>query len=225
VDNANGKFAYVTIGGENKVKVYRRGGTNPRPVATIPVGDLPHGVWGSGDGTRVYVGLENQDAVTAIDALTNKAIATIPIGQQPMALVYVPRAVPSGDGTANLTSRGWAGKAGHLTMTAPPGGGHQGHATVSVNAMGPLDTLEIAASGLSPGKVYTLWLVTSQTPPFGHKQELADFKTNIAGTQIAQAIGPLREVLTPGNAGQDRQRYLLVTLKGSDTPVLVQKTP
>ena len=36
-------------------------------VATIPVGKLPHGVWPSGDGTRVYVGLENADALTAID--------------------------------------------------------------------------------------------------------------------------------------------------------------
>ena len=31
-------------------------------VATIPVGRLPHGIWPSGDGTRVYVGLENDDA-------------------------------------------------------------------------------------------------------------------------------------------------------------------
>ncbi|WP_308169740.1 DUF305 domain-containing protein [Acrocarpospora catenulata] len=223
VDNAKGQFAYVTVGGENKVKVYRRGGANPQQVATIAVGDLPHGVWGSGDGTRVYVGLENQDAVAAIDTLTNQVIATIPIGQQPMALVYVPGAVPTGNGTANLASRGSAGISSHLTMTAPQGSGHQGHATVSVNGMGPLDTLEIAASGLTPGKTYTLWLVTSRTPPFGHKQALATFTTNISGSQIAQAIGPLREPLAPNN--RDRQRYLLLTLKDSTTPVLVQQTP
>jgi YVTN family beta-propeller protein len=38
-DNKNGKFAYVTIGGENEVKVYRRG-AKPELVARIPVGDL-----------------------------------------------------------------------------------------------------------------------------------------------------------------------------------------
>jgi YVTN family beta-propeller protein len=222
VDNVNGRFAYVTVGGENKVKVYRRDGTNPKQIATIPVGSLPHGVWASGDGTRVYVGLENQDAVTAIDTLTNKVIATIPIRQQPMALTYVPRAVPSGEGTANLQPLGSAAQAAHLTMTAPAGSEQQGQATVSVNAMGPLDTLEIAASGLSPGKTYRLWLVTSRIPPFGHKQQLATFTTNIAGAQIAQAIGPLREALTPSNANRDQQRYLLVTPAGSDTPVLIQ---
>jgi YVTN family beta-propeller protein len=222
VDNVNGKFAYVTVGGENTVKIYRRG-ESPKLVATIPVGDLPHGVWGSGDGTRVYVGLENRDAVTVIDTLTNKVLTTIPIGQQPQALVYVPQAVPSGAGTSNLVPLGRAGKASHLFLAAPEGG--RGHATVSLNSMGPLDTLQIAASGLDPQKGYTLWLVSSRTEPFERKEALATFKTNVAGAQVAQAIGPLREALTPENAQRDHQRYLLVTEEGSDTPVLVQKTP
>src|SRR5262249_12411999 len=54
----NGKFAYVTIGGLNEVKVFRRGSL-PQQVATIPVGNLPHGIWPSGDGSRIYVALEN----------------------------------------------------------------------------------------------------------------------------------------------------------------------
>src|ERR1700739_4407365 len=54
VRNANGQFAYVTIGGLNEVKVFRT--DNFQQVATIPVGRLPHGIWPSGDGTRVYVG-------------------------------------------------------------------------------------------------------------------------------------------------------------------------
>jgi YVTN family beta-propeller protein len=49
VKNRNGKFAYVSIGGANQVKVYRREPT-PELVATIPVGSLPHGIWPSGDG-------------------------------------------------------------------------------------------------------------------------------------------------------------------------------
>src|SRR4030081_3173479 len=81
--NANGTFAYVTVGGSNDVKVFRTGDFTQ--VATIPVGNLPHGVWPSGDGTRVYVGLENADALAAIDTLTNKVIATIPIGHGPHA--------------------------------------------------------------------------------------------------------------------------------------------
>ena len=91
----NGTFAYVTVGGLNEVKVFRT--DNFRQVATIPVGNLPHGIWPSGDGTRVYVGLENADAFAAIDTPTNKVIATIPIGQAPQAVAYVPNAVPEDD--------------------------------------------------------------------------------------------------------------------------------
>src|ERR1700758_4189431 len=99
VRNANGMFAYVTIGALNEVKVFRT--DNFEQVATIPVGKLPHGIWPSGDGTRVYVGLENEDQMTAIDTLTNKVIATSPIGQAPQALVYVPDAVPATSGDIN----------------------------------------------------------------------------------------------------------------------------
>jgi hypothetical protein len=55
VRNANGMFAYVTIGGLNEIKVFRT--DNFEQVATIPVGTLPHGIWPSGDGTRVYISL------------------------------------------------------------------------------------------------------------------------------------------------------------------------
>jgi YVTN family beta-propeller protein len=47
--NANGTFAYVTVGGLNEVQVFRTDDFSK--VATIPVGKLPHGVWPSGDGT------------------------------------------------------------------------------------------------------------------------------------------------------------------------------
>src|SRR6201982_3550761 len=124
VNNANGTFAYVTIGGLNEVKVFRTDDFSQ--VATIPVGALPHGLWPSGDGTRIYVGLENGDAVTAIDTLTNKVIGTTAIGQAPQALTYVPNAVPRGDGLQGLEPLGVAGQATHLTMAA--GGGSPGTA-------------------------------------------------------------------------------------------------
>src|SRR6266852_5747697 len=85
--NANGTFAYVTVGGLNEVKVFRT--DNFEHVATIQVGNLPHGVWPSGDGSRIYVALENADTLAAIDTLTNKVIATSPIGQAAQAIVYV----------------------------------------------------------------------------------------------------------------------------------------
>jgi DNA-binding beta-propeller fold protein YncE len=84
--NSNGKFAYVTIGGANELKAFRRGAT-PELVATIPVGNLPHGIWPSGDGSKVYVALENGERAEAIDTLSNQVIAQIPIGQTTQALV------------------------------------------------------------------------------------------------------------------------------------------
>ncbi len=104
VRNAKGQFAYVTLGGLNEVEVFRTDDFSP--VATIPVGKLPHGIWPSGDGSRVYVGLENDDAMVAIDTMSNTVIATVPTGQAPQAIVYVPGAVPQGDGMAGLVPLG-----------------------------------------------------------------------------------------------------------------------
>jgi YVTN family beta-propeller protein len=223
VENGGDKLAYISVGGENVVKVFRRDEKHEL-IATIPTGDLPHGIWGSGNGSRVYVGLENEDAVSAIDTSTNTIIATIPIGQQPQALVYVSNAVPNEDGTANLTPLGDAGKAAHLKLAPPPGNNSSARATVSVNLLGPLDLLQAAVSGLKPMSSYTLWLVTSKTAPFGDKEALVTFKTNLAGAQVAQAIGPLRQVLTraDASASQPNERFLLVTPEGSDTPELIQ---
>src|SRR5712692_7819978 len=94
VRNSSGTFAYVTVGGLNHVQVFRTDDFSK--VTTIPVGTLSHGVWDSGDGTRVYVGLENDDRLVAINTLTNQVVATIPIGQAPQAVIYVSDAVPTG---------------------------------------------------------------------------------------------------------------------------------
>ena len=114
VHNAKGTFAYVTVGGLNEVQVFRT--DNFSKVATIPVGKLPHGIWPSGDGTLIYVGLENGDRLVAIDTLNNKLIASSPIGQASQAIVYVPDAVPNGNGTQGLQPLGVNGLATHLSL-------------------------------------------------------------------------------------------------------------
>ena len=82
------------------MKVFRSGAT-PKLVATIPEGYLPHGIWPPGDGSRVYVALENGEMAVSIDTLSNKVIAQIPIGQTMQALVYVPNAVPACNSTGS----------------------------------------------------------------------------------------------------------------------------
>jgi len=193
VTNAAGRFAYVTVGGRNEVLAYRRDpGSPPKLSATIKTGDLPHGIWGSGDGSRVYVGLENGDSVQAIDTATNRIVATIPVGQLPQALVYVPNAVASGDGTANLKPLGLAEQALHLELRPPPGDSSAAHASISINSLGPIDNLQIAASGLEPGRKYRLVLVGGAEP-----QELATFSAGIGGVAIAQTLGPLKRAVAP----------------------------
>ena len=190
IHNANGRFAYVTIGGKNKVLVYQREpGVAPTLFATIATGDLPHGVWGSGDGNRVYVGLENGDAVQAIDTLRNEVIATIPVGQLPQALVYVSGATGSQAGNANLRPLGEAGRALHLELVPPPSHSSAAHASVSVNSLGPIDNLQIAATGLEPGKAYQLVLLGD-----GPDQILIQFTAGIGGVAIAQTLGPLKRL-------------------------------
>lgn len=212
VNNRNGKFAYVTIGGANEVKVFRRGAT-PELVATIPVGNLPHGIWASGDGSRVYVALENGEMAAAIDTVSNKVIANIPIGQTTQALVYVPNAVPSGNGTENLTSLGSAGNTARLHLEAADSALPGAQASVAVNSLGLLDLVQIAAEGLAPKAQYQVYLAESAHTPFGKLEPLAVLRSNPDGAGIVQAIGPLKN-LAAGNSSTSStspQRFLIVT--------------
>jgi YVTN family beta-propeller protein len=238
VRNANGMFAYVTIGGLNEVKVFRT--DNFAQVATIQTGQLPHGIWPSGDGTRVYVGLENEDKVAAIDTLKNEVIATSPIGQAPQALVYVPDAVPAasgalnaamtrmpnvpeGLGTNNLQPLGIAGQSAQLWL-APPGAKKEEKAptSVSLSDQGLVQMLEAAVTGLEPGKPYLLALA-SEPSGAGALEPLQGFMTNPAGAAIVNAIGPVRQVVR----GEDKipRRYLAIlpgTADNHGSPVQVQ---
>jgi YVTN family beta-propeller protein len=223
VRNANGMFAYVTIGGLNEIKVFRT--DNFAQVATIPTGKLPHGIWPSGDGTRVYVGLENEDKVAAIDTLKNEVIATSPVGQAPQALVYVPDAVPAvsgalnsamtrmmvapeGLGTNNLQPLGVAGQSAELWLV--PAGAKNAEkppTSVSLSNQGLVQVLEAAVTGLEPGKPYLLALATEPSGA-GTVEPLQGFMTNPAGAAIVNAIGPIRQLVR----GEDKvpRRYLVI---------------
>jgi YVTN family beta-propeller protein len=190
VTNSAGRFAYVSVGGKDQVLVYRRDrGLMPKLIATIKTGDLPHGIWGSGDGSRVYVGLENGDAVQAIDTATNQIVATISVGQLPQALVYVPGATTSDHGTANLQPLGQATSALHIDLAPPNGSGSGAHASVVINSLGLIDNLQLAATGLVPGKKYRLVVVTGS-----ESQDLIAFSAGIGGVAIVQTLGPLKDV-------------------------------
>jgi len=221
-NNRNGKFAYVTVGGANEVKVFRRG-TTPELAATIAVGELPHGIWPSGDGSRVYVALENGEHCVAVDTVTNKVIANIPIGQTTQALVYVPNAVPTGSGTDNLMPLGAAANTTRLHLEAAGTPLAEAQASVAVNSLGLLDLVQIAAKGLAPKAAYQVYLAESSQSPFGKLEPLAVLKTNPDGAGIVQAIGPLKALAGNGANSSAPQRFLIVTdMKDSSQVVLRQ---
>jgi YVTN family beta-propeller protein len=205
VQTPQGQFAYITVGGLNQVKAFRT--TDFEQVATIPVGDLPHGIWPSGDGARVYVGIENGDAVTAIDTSTNRVIATIPNGQAAQALVYVPAAAPTETaGTDSLTPLGLAGAAVNLRLAAPDAAKTT---TVSLFDQGLTQVLQVAVVGLEPTKPYVLAL-TSNSDGSGEIEPIAQFMTNPAGAQIVNAVGPIRQIVDPTAEADAKRKYLAV---------------
>ncbi|PKR53628.1 YncE family protein [Thalassospira marina] len=219
VTNAKGTFAYVTIGGLNQVKVFNA--KTFEQVATVPVGKLPHGLWPSGDGSRVYVGLENDDALAAIDTLTNKVVATIPIGQAPQAVNYVPGAVTSGDGTANLQALGETDHAVQFVLH-PVGNASEQPTSVSLFDQGLTQVVQASVSGLEAKKDYVLAL-SNKADGSGPLQAIASFKANPAGAGIVNALGPIRQ-LVQGEEGVAK-RYLVVasgTLGNIGKPVQIQ---
>jgi YVTN family beta-propeller protein len=225
VNNRNGKFAYVTVGGANEVKAFRRGEA-PELVATISVGELPHGIWPSGDGSRVYVALENGEHCVTIDTVTNKVIANIPIGQTTQALVYVPNAVPSGPGTENLMPLGAAANTARLHLGSGGSALPEAQASVAVNSLGLLDLVQIAARGLSPQTQYQVYLAESNQSPFSKLEPLAVLKTNPDGGGIVQAIGPLKALAGNDPNSSASQRFLIVTdMKDSSQVVLRRARP
>jgi len=201
-----GTFAYVTIGGTNEIKVFRTDDFSQ--VATIPVGNLPHGIWPSGDGTRIYVGLENADALAAIDTASNKVVANIPIGQAPQAIAYVPNAAPNPDDRQNLQNLGVAGQVAHLTLGAKAEAkGEKPPTSVSLFDQGLIQVLQASVTGLQPKQRYVLALA-DKNDGTGSVQPLAAFTTNPAGSAIVNAVGPIRQIVQHSDSAE--RRYLVI---------------
>ncbi|MER6186075.1 beta-propeller fold lactonase family protein [Streptomyces sp. NPDC001652] len=185
-DTKNGSFAYLTVGGLDQTLVYRRspGGTPELVTRIHDTGHAPHGLWPSGDGTRMYVGMEKSDAVDVIDTATNKVIDTVGVGQEPQALVYVPNAAPAGS-AANLGRQGLGTAPRNVSTTLPDGTagetmrpdnkGRQLEATV--RPVSGLDMIQLQARGLQPTTTYQAFAVQKDRS----KIPLLSFTTDSAG--------------------------------------------
>ncbi|WP_411281552.1 cytochrome D1 domain-containing protein [Gemmatimonas sp.] len=188
VTTVSERLAYVTVGGENVVKVYRRNGASPTLVATIPVSDMPHGLWPSADNRTVYVGQENADSVAVIDVATQRVTRQIPVGQAPQALVFVANAVPTGAGTANLTRQNVGLRIERRRLPVPGAAGAKGKAVI--RSLGPIDVVEIALRDAPSGAMLDVYAVQNDAAPFGRVVKLAHLMVRNDGT--AEVAAQLR---------------------------------
>lgn len=185
VTTPSDRLAYITVGGENAVKVYRRNGGTPTLVATIPVGDTPHGLWPSADNASVYVGLEKADSVAVIDVASQRVKTQIVIGQAPQALVFVANAVPSGAGTSGLTRQNVGLRIERRALVVP--NAPTAKAKAVIRNLGPLEAVEIGARGLQSGVMYDAYAVQNMTAPYGRAVKLAHVVAKNDGTIDAAA--------------------------------------
>jgi YVTN family beta-propeller protein len=181
VTKPKGQYAYVTVGGLNETLVFRRDGAHPQLVKRVrDHGFGPHGIWPSPDSSRLYVALQNSDAVDVIDTATDAVIHTIRIGQDPMALVYVAGAVPNGDGRRGLTRQGLDRPIENLTVQIR---GVPGRATLTVRQLDHFDQLVLNARGLPVNRTFTVEGIR----PDGKATPLFSIKTNPRGS-VDQAL-------------------------------------
>jgi len=144
--------------------------------------------------------------------MSNKVIATSPVGQAPQAIAYVPNAVPDGDGKQGLQPLGVASQAVHLALGAVENGklvsgAEKALSSVSLFDQGLIQVLQAAVIGLQPKQPYMLALA-QQPDGKGTLEPLAMFMTNPAGSAIVNATGPIRQVVQ----GEDKipRRYLVI---------------
>jgi YVTN family beta-propeller protein len=196
-------FAYVTVGGENLVKVYTTD-KEATLVASIPTGALPHGIWTSDDSTRVYVGLENGDGAEVIDPATNRIIAHMPGGQAPQALVYLSHVAAPGSAD-NLSPR--VNQDSTNIALKPAGGGVQ-RGFVVARQLGVVDALEVSIFKLKPGSQYSVYL---------GGQPVGALRTDTKGNANATMIGPVRAFARP-EADQPTAGARQISIVEGDAP-------
>ncbi|GFN01214.1 hypothetical protein Sfulv_60240 [Streptomyces fulvorobeus] len=183
-DSRGGKYAYLTMGGLDETWAYRLTGGTPVLTAKIKNnGHAPHGAWASGDGSRMYVGLEKSDAVDVIDTTTHKVIDTIKSGQEPQAVVYAPRAAAAGS-AANLGRQGLGQQARNVPTTLADGTAGETLDTAkgrvleaTIRPVGGLDMVQLQARRLTANTVYQAYSVAAD----GRKTPLLSFTTDANG--------------------------------------------
>jgi hypothetical protein len=117
--------------------------------------------------------------------------------------------VPDGDGMQNLQPLGVGGQAAYLSLAPATGAKTTGKLPTSVTLydQGLTQVLEAAVTGLVPMHPYVLALATKPDGS-GSVEPLAAFMTNLAGSAVVNAVGPIRQVVQ--SADNVQRRYLVI---------------
>jgi YVTN family beta-propeller protein len=158
-------LAFVTVGALNATRVYRlpAGGAAPAWVADVASsGVQPHGLWPSGDGTRMYVVNEHSDTVDEIDTAALRVTRTWRVGQEGQALLYVSDAVPAGAAGAEQQRLGAQGlpaapTENRLLRVRVAGGARpDGEALLTVRPLPGLDEIQLVGRRMQLNASYLL---------------------------------------------------------------------
>jgi len=203
----NGKeLMLVTVGGENKVRVFDPA-LDFKQIDSIPVGNLPHGIWPSKDGSIAYIGLEYGDQVQGINLQTMKVLEPVKIGQSPQALVYADNAVLKANDNANLMPLNDSSST-QIVVLKGQVGGHSASGKLAIRPIGLADLVEQIFVGLQPGKSYTLALSNSENLPYKSDYEINSFTADANGKYMGQSTGLIKTSLQ-NSAKQDYKHIIL----------------
>jgi YVTN family beta-propeller protein len=150
-------YGFVTVAAANETKVYSQNSPSAVPsfVRAIKAGGIePHGIATSGDGRHVYWVNEHSDTLDVVDLSVMQVTATLPIGQESQALIYVPNAVPSGSGLQNLGTQGLGKRVENRLL--PVTNSSESSALVTVRALDGLDMVQVIGRKLEVNGTYVV---------------------------------------------------------------------
>lgn len=217
----NKLLMYVTVGGENKLKVFDVN-DDYKEINSITVDALPHGLWSSPDGKLLFVGLEYADEVQLIHTETMKALSPVQIGQSPQALVYAENAVSDANNKAHLSMLNDT-TATQIVVLRAQDATSRSQGRLAIRSIGLADLVEQAFFALKPNNAYTLALSRSATAPYKPDYGINDFKTDSNGKYSGQSTGLVKNL----DNSSDRASYAHVILvdKSTGKTVLVDSLP
>ena len=170
-------------------------------------------------GAALYVGLENADEIVAIG--TERRTVSYDADRAARGSVYVPGAVPEGDGPPEPAATG--SPARPFTCRSRPPEPVIEPTSVALFEQGLTQIMEASVTGLEPKQAYVVALA-KHPDGSGALEPLASFVTSPAGSAIVNALGPIRQQVSSGAA--DERRYLVVApsaASGPGKPVQIQR--